>query len=549
MTTRTLLRRLLALAPVLALGCGEMTDLDLEVERQTGAAVAACTTPTNPMTAVSSYTGNHGLSTDWVKKYYRAIGRHPNSNCSGVYLGDGRYLSAGYCRYLVNDTVIIGTTYFQVQSILAQKDTADLSYTLVQLNGTADLDLNEGIVRIGNRMPVAGEKVGVIAVNSSGTPMISGGTVVDNNGGTNKFRTTLDTPRPHSNGAPIITEDGYVIGIQWQSTCLPSYGLATMSQKIINDAAPLTSYMRTAPCTGQTKIGNTNWVQHEAGWLRTDVSTAVCGFNAAPAYFTSLGGNVSNELSNGVSSIYDRTATGFRVYVETSITPAQANTWSWHVNWQAFPDVKTAAGLVWNDDVHAYRCAGTTEGTASTWAVSSTTEIYRDVSIPAGCNTVTPRHFFTSLRGTSNMRFATGVSSIYNKASSSFRVYLQRASGITPQQATDWGWQIDWSVSNELGSGRLERVGQTANGSGWFGWSNNGQNMGVYIDVLNIPNWDFPPRYFPSLVSNRSSATIARGVGSVIGAARNGFRYYVYAPSMTAANANLWWRVNWVARP
>ncbi|MFP2913779.1 S8 family peptidase, partial [Pyxidicoccus sp. 3LFB2] len=55
-----------------------------------------------------------------------------------------------------------------------------------------------------------------------------------------------------------------------------------------------------------------------------------------PLYFTSLGGTSSHWTNLGATAIYTPTATGFRVYLRSpGITPALANQWGWHLNWQA----------------------------------------------------------------------------------------------------------------------------------------------------------------------------------------------------------------------
>jgi hypothetical protein len=70
-----------------------------------------------------------------------------------------------------------------------------------------------------------------------------------------------------------------------------------------------------------------------------DVDTSASGFTVTPKYFTSLGGDSSHWATTGVTSIYDATKTGFRVYVRwsdgSSLTPEQANGFKWHVNWYA----------------------------------------------------------------------------------------------------------------------------------------------------------------------------------------------------------------------
>jgi hypothetical protein len=67
------------------------------------------------------------------------------------------------------------------------------------------------------------------------------------------------------------------------------------------------------------------------------VDTSVGKFTTTPKYFTSLGGNSSHWATTGVTSIYTPSPTGFRVYVRWSngsaLTPAEANSFQWHVNW------------------------------------------------------------------------------------------------------------------------------------------------------------------------------------------------------------------------
>jgi len=90
--------------------------------------------------------------------------------------------------------------------------------------------------------------------------------------------------------------------------------------------------------TGHSPSNGTGWVQYSPDGLYIDVSIAACGFSAAPQLFTSLVGSSSHWSVTGVTSIYSKTATGFRIYVRVaggSITVAQANTWNWHISWFA----------------------------------------------------------------------------------------------------------------------------------------------------------------------------------------------------------------------
>ena len=89
--------------------------------------------------------------------------------------------------------------------------------------------------------------------------------------------------------------------------------------------------------SGSTTAGSTNWQAYGANGLYLDVDTSAGKFTAKPRYFTSIGGTSSQWATTGATSIYNATPTGFRVYVRFSdgsaITPAQANSFQWHINW------------------------------------------------------------------------------------------------------------------------------------------------------------------------------------------------------------------------
>jgi hypothetical protein len=90
--------------------------------------------------------------------------------------------------------------------------------------------------------------------------------------------------------------------------------------------------------SGSTTPGSTNWQPYPGNTgIYLDVDTSAGKFTTTPKYFTSLGGNSSHWATTGVTSIYTPSPTGFRVYVRWSdgnvLTPAQANSLQWHVNW------------------------------------------------------------------------------------------------------------------------------------------------------------------------------------------------------------------------
>jgi|SRR5216110_2373757 len=92
--------------------------------------------------------------------------------------------------------------------------------------------------------------------------------------------------------------------------------------------------------SGRTTPGATAWQPYNPPsntGVYVDVDTSAGGFRAPPVYVTSIGGNTSHWSTTGATSIYSPTATGFRVFVRwadgSALTPAQANSMGWHINW------------------------------------------------------------------------------------------------------------------------------------------------------------------------------------------------------------------------
>jgi hypothetical protein len=87
---------------------------------------------------------------------------------------------------------------------------------------------------------------------------------------------------------------------------------------------------------GRTDPKKTRWIQYSDGGVAVEVDTSHAGFSTPPYYFTSLGGHTNNWMAQGVTSIYEPTAKGFRVHVgHRALTTTQAKEWGWYVNWIA----------------------------------------------------------------------------------------------------------------------------------------------------------------------------------------------------------------------
>eukprot|EP00494_Astrolonche_serrata_P028851 UN29118 len=84
---------------------------------------------------------------------------------------------------------------------------------------------------------------------------------------------------------------------------------------------------------GTTGYGTTNWVYYSGSGFYVDVDTSSAGFENPPVYIAALGGDSSHWTSKGASSIYTKTATGFRIYINTDQTMQFAIDNNWHINW------------------------------------------------------------------------------------------------------------------------------------------------------------------------------------------------------------------------
>lgn len=91
--------------------------------------------------------------------------------------------------------------------------------------------------------------------------------------------------------------------------------------------------------SGKTQPGATNWQVYNADGIYIDVDTTAAQFTKTPVYVTSIGGDSGHYATTGASSVYSATEKGFRIYIRWAnsgaLTPAQANSSKWHINWIA----------------------------------------------------------------------------------------------------------------------------------------------------------------------------------------------------------------------
>lgn len=103
-------------------------------------------------------------------------------------------------------------------------------------------------------------------------------------------------------------------------------------------ATPAAESMDTSQriASGRTNPGE-GWMPYFGVGIYIDVDTTSGHFTGTPTYTSSVGGNGNQWTLTGTSAIYSPTPTGFRIYVRWSdghaMTPADAQTWGWYVNW------------------------------------------------------------------------------------------------------------------------------------------------------------------------------------------------------------------------
>jgi len=89
-------------------------------------------------------------------------------------------------------------------------------------------------------------------------------------------------------------------------------------------------------------------------------------------------------------------------------------------------------------------CAGTTSRGMSNWKSNSNGHVSIDVDIKH-CGFIRIPTITTTIEGSSSHWLARGTSSIYNADKSSFWMHIkQTESGITPEKAKSYNWNVDW---------------------------------------------------------------------------------------------------------
>ncbi|WP_257448301.1 GON domain-containing protein [Archangium lipolyticum] len=301
---------------------------------------------------------------------------------------------------------------------------------------------------------------------------------------------------------------------------------------------PLHLEYRDAPvCKGQTAPG-AHWQQYTYDSLSLDVDTSSCGFSETPLYFASIGGTGYHWQTTGATSIISPTATGFRVIVRSpsSVTPAFASQFGWHLNWEAMPNSVRQPSL----------CTGQTAPGATSWQQYGSDGLYLDVDTTA-CGYSAAPLYFTSLGGLDNHWKTTGATSIYLPTATGFRVYVwYRGNSLTPALANQLGWYLNWRAQPDGLRQSWNCTGRTTQGS--TNWQQYLSDT-LYVDVST--SGCAATGEPVTSIGGTSEQWGLMGATSIYSPTPTGFRIYVRYPgsNLTPSLANeRGWHLNWNRR-
>lgn len=324
-----------------------------------------------------------------------------------------------------------------------------------------------------------------------------------------------------------------------QATAARSTDQATfgqVAQALTATCGPGVSCPSPSLCTGTTSPNSADWKSTSKGTVYIDVNTSECGLTSTPSYFTALSGSASGHLAKlTVSSIYNPTPTGFRVYVVGGVSDAAtAKNENWQLNWQATPQESRAPD----------RCTGATS--PGGWVKYGSNGAYINVDTSACGYNDTPT-YVTSLTGIANHHLAIGSSAIYGAGPHGFRVYVSHAHAATIAQYGDVAalanadsWRLNWQAVPANG-------GQCA-GQGKPAWTQVDATS-IRTHVAFDPDCQAPEatQVLTSLDGNGGHWT-ARSPSLVSNRTSTGFDVTLFqSPSLLASKADSDnWRINWI---
>jgi hypothetical protein len=290
------------------------------------------------------------------------------------------------------------------------------------------------------------------------------------------------------------------------------------------------------------------WKQFGSAGIYVDVDTSSCHFDeTTPRYTSTVHGDSAHWQLTGVNSIYEPTATGFRLYAYHPVMRGSfmmffAKKYSWRVSWMADSGKTSGISTAGN--------SGWKQPTSTNW--TATNVLYLDVNTQKSEFETTlgaPNPtYVTSLHGTQDHWKAYGAHAIYAATATGFRVFVVYPDAIQPAFAETNKWAVAY-----IGSTDLQVSGQSS--SNWNNYDNAAEgtdaptDKALYIDVdTSQSHFTEVPAYVASMQGTQSHWMVT-GAGSVYRATATSFRIYLDKANTPEFAQTHQWRVNYIAVP
>ncbi len=261
-------------------------------------------------------------------------------------------------------------------------------------------------------------------------------------------------------------------------------------------------------CVGQTEPRGTEWYRFSDTVIYTTMDTSACGHQETPIYTASVGGVRSHWEAEGATAVYDPRPGGFRVYLNTAVTAAEAEEKNWHINWEANAPGATAEG----------RCSGQTAPGETDWRTDGG-PVYVDVDTRS-CGYVRTPRYFTSVGGLYGHSKALGETAIHEPTATGFRVYLL-SDKMTPERANNAKWHINWNAHADLPPSDEQCTGR-AGSPDWKPFREGAWFLDIDSSACNHAK---TPNYFTSIEGLNHRGAV--GSSAIYQAKKTGFRVYV----------------------
>jgi len=166
------------------------------------------------------------------------------------------------------------------------------------------------------------------------------------------------------------------------------------------------------------------------------------------------------------------------------------------------------------------------------------------------CGFLSTPTYVSSIAGQSWHWLSSGSSELYTESASGFKVCILLENGVTPLQANEWRWHMNWIAYPSAARERTDGTacaGETPRGS--TNWVDCGhQCVSVDIDTSLCGFSDTP--VFISSMGGTTTHWESSGSSELYEVSATGFKIHAHWSGITTRRANrMGWHINWIAHP